>query len=152
MKKKFKLEIVKESEKALFVSPVFSDSGKSLFQEFSERYLNIDPVNLFVLLDSIDRMAETGIQSSFFKYQRPKYVYRFIDSGTLRLYCLKYNDIALVIGGGGVKPRNVRNLISVPELELAVKILEAIQVSLDKSGIKFSELHEHLDDEFEIEL
>ncbi|NUN08048.1 MAG: hypothetical protein HUU54_02620 [Ignavibacteriaceae bacterium] len=152
MKKKFKLEIIKKSDKALFLSVIFSGSSMSLFQEFAEKYYPIDPGNCGILLDSIDKMADFGIQSTFFKYQRSNYVYRFLDSGTLRLYCLKYDDLAIIIGGGGVKPHTVKNLREIPELDLAVKILEAINKKLLLLKIKITELQDYLDIDFEIDL
>ena len=39
----------------------------------------------------------------------------------LRLYCIRYGSVTLIVGGGGAKPKSVRAWQEVPELARSVK-------------------------------
>jgi hypothetical protein len=53
-------------------------------------------------------------------------------TGTVRLYGIRYSKLCIILGGGGIKPPDVKTYQEVPELNVAVKILQRIANEIDK--------------------
>lgn len=74
--------------------------------------------------------SKSGIIDEQFKRESPpKYnVFRIEETEDyLRLYCIKYSHVAIVIGGGGLKDSAKRKLKDNPELKRVVDFLMSIE-------------------------
>lgn len=49
-----------------------------------------------------------------------------MPGSNLRLYCIKYGNSILILGGGGHKPKNKRRLQDVDKLRIENELLNAI--------------------------
>jgi hypothetical protein len=63
----------------------------------------------------------------------------YMDESNLRLYCIRYGHVTLVLGGGGCKPKNIRALQEDPKLESENYLLRKISGILTEA-IKDKEL------------
>ena len=65
-----------------------------------------------MILDALQKIMENGVQERYFRTEG-KYSDRVcaipIDSGKLRLYCLRISDKILILGNGGIKQTRTYN-------------------------------------------
>lgn len=135
--KTIKIQSVAQAAKgSLFTICVEGDS-KSELEKFIVRHNNSYNKDLNIILTAIKKMLE---QSGFLeRYFRPEgkmtdHVCALpIQSGKLRLYCLRINDSVLIAGNGGVK--NSRRYEDCDELNGYVVDLQALDKAL-KVAIK----------------
>lgn len=140
-----KIESVRQTEKAGLFSIIFEGESYNEFEKFILNHKEAYSKDLNVILAAINKMLEA---SGFLeRYFRPEGKMKDhvcalpVDSGRLRLYCLRMSDSVLIAGGGGVK--NTRRYEDSPELNGYVvtlqKLDEAINVAVEKGNITIEE-------------
>lgn len=108
MKKKTTVELIASSETASLYSISFEIDGKTEFEKFVEAF-EADATyrnDYRRILAALQVVLEVGALERFFRPEG-KIEYDLValplDSGKLRLYCLRISDQILVIGNGGIK-------------------------------------------------
>jgi len=131
----------------------YEDKEISELQSFLYKFQDSDLEILQNIYKRIQNIAnKDGMQNSFFKRESPEshHVFRLLETGTLRIYCIIYSNIILLFGSGGYKIEGTRTLKENPHLEKEVldlmKIEDAINRYLDLREMKIT------DDGFEGEL
>lgn len=108
MKKNTTLEMVAQSDKVSLYSISFEKDRTTEFERFmlkfeSESSLNRDFLRIIYALQKI---MEEGALERFFRPEgsmKDSVCALPIESGKLRLYCLRLSDQILIIGNGGIK-------------------------------------------------
>ncbi|MBR1574049.1 MAG: hypothetical protein IJ652_04290 [Bacteroidales bacterium] len=108
VKKKATVELLNESEKASLYSISFEMDGTSEFEKFVAEFemnatYNRDYQRIIAALQAILRI---GALERFFRPEGSMYdsvTALPIESGKLRLYCLRLSDQIVILGNGGVK-------------------------------------------------
>lgn len=102
-----KLQSVAEAEKGSLFSICLEGDSISEFEKFVQKHNESYSKDLNTILTAIKRMLK--VSGFLERYFRPEGEYKDgvcalpIDSGKLRLYCLRINDSILIAGNGGVK-------------------------------------------------
>lgn len=108
MKKKTTVELIASSETASLYSISFEIDGKTEFEKFVEAF-EADATyrnDYRRILAALQVVLEVGALERFFRPEgkiEDDLVALPLDSGKLRLYCLRISDQILVIGNGGIK-------------------------------------------------
>ena len=110
MKKNTTLEMVAQSDKVSLYSISFEKDRTTEFERFmlkfeSESSLNRDFLRIIYALQKI---MEEGALERFFRPEgsmKDSVCALPIESGKLRLYCLRLSNQILIIGNGGIKER-----------------------------------------------
>lgn len=92
--------------------------------------------------------TKTGAAEHFFKLNEGKPgdgVCALFDSPDkkLRIYCIRFANVAIVVGGGGYKPKNIRAYQESPALKKEAEMVIQISKIISKA-IKNKDIH--LDD------
>ena len=119
VKKKTTVELLKESEKASLYSISFEIDGTTEFEKFVTEFemnatYNRDYQRIIAALQAILRI---GALERFFRPEggmNDSVQALPIESGKLRLYCLRLSDQIVILGNGGVK--NTRTYEANPKL------------------------------------
>jgi len=108
MKKKTTVELVASSETVSLYSISFEIDGKTEFEKFVEAF-EADATyrnDYRRILAALQVVLDVGALERFFRPEGKvgdDLVALPLDSGKLRLYCLRISDQILVIGNGGIK-------------------------------------------------
>ena len=108
MKKKTTIELIAGSETVSLYSISFEIDGKTEFEKFVEAF-EADATyrnDYRRILAALQVVLEVGALERFFRPEgkiEDDLVALPLDSGKLRLYCLRISDQILVIGNGGIK-------------------------------------------------
>ena len=108
MRKKTTVELITCSEIASLYSISFEIDGKTEFEKFVEAF-EADATyrnDYRRILAALQVVLEVGALERFFRPEgkiEDDLVALPLDSGKLRLYCLRISDQILVIGNGGIK-------------------------------------------------
>lgn len=103
-----KLEPVKTSEMASLYTIIFENDDMSEFSKFLNRFKDNGKLqrDYQLILYALKKILENGVLERYFR-REGKYSDRVcalpIDSGKLRLYCLRLSDKILILGNGGIK-------------------------------------------------
>lgn len=108
VKKKTSVELMNESEKVSLYSISFEMDGTTEFEKFVREFemnatYNRDYQRILAALQAILRM---GALERFFRPEgsmRDNVQAIPVESGKLRLYCLRLSDQIVILGNGGVK-------------------------------------------------
>lgn len=150
---KIKLQSVAQTEKACLFSICFEGESFSEFEKFISKHKEAYSKDLNIILAAIKRML--SVSGFLERYFRPEGKMKDnvcalpIQSGKLRLYCLRLSDSIMIAGNGGVK--NVRSYEESEELSGYVvtlqKLDEAIKLAVKKGKITIEEHNiENVDD------
>ncbi|MBO5834553.1 MAG: hypothetical protein J6R12_00755 [Bacteroidales bacterium] len=109
----------------------------SLFESFAEQFMDSYPkelVNIYERLKFIGK--EGGARPHFFKFNEGSPgdgVSALYDSPAkkLRLYCIVYGTVAIVLGGGG--PKKVRTWQEDEVLSRQVSLMKRVSVAISKA-------------------
>ena len=139
VKKKANVELLKESQQVSLYSISFQMDGTTEFEKFVEEFemnatYNRDYQRIIAALQAILRIGalerifrpEGGIHDSVQALP--------IESGKLRLYCLRLSDQIVILGNGGVK--NTRTYEEDPKLYGYVLDLQKFEKILNESIAK----------------
>lgn len=110
MKKKTKLDVISESQKATLYSISFEKDGTTEFEKFVSEFelnakYNSDYQRIIAALQAI---LDNGALERFFRPEgkMTDTVHAIpIDGGKLRLYCLRISEQIIILGNGGVKSK-----------------------------------------------
>ncbi len=139
VKKKTTVELLKESEKASLYSISFEMDGTTEFEKLVAEFeinatYNRDYQRIIAALQAILRI---GALERFFRPEgnmNDSGQALPIESGKLRLYCLRLSDQIVIIGNGGVK--NTRTYEEDPKLYGYVLDLQKFEKILNESVAK----------------
>ena len=139
VKKKTTVELLKESEKASLYSISFEMDGTTEFEKFVAEFelnatYNRDYQRIIAALQAILRI---GALERFFRPEgsmNDSVQALPIESGKLRLYCLRLSDQIVILGNGGVK--NTRTYEEDPKLYGYVLDLQKFEKILDENIAK----------------
>ncbi len=133
VKKRATVELMNESEKVTLYSISFEKDGTTEFEKFVAEFemnatYNRDYQRILAALQAILRIGalerffrpEGGINDSVQALP--------IESGKLRLYCLRFSDQIVILGNGGVK--NTRTYEEDPKLYGYVLDLQKFEIIL----------------------
>ena len=155
-----KILSVKETEKAGLFTICFTNDDKSELEKFIAKFKDdaYCQRDLQVILSALQHMLMTsGFLERYFRPEgkmRDRVCALPIESGKLRLYCLRLSDSVLIVGNGGKKTSKTYNeneelngyVISLQKLD------ELIYVAVRKGDIIIEEktLHGFENKEFEL--
>ena len=139
VKKKTTVELLKESEKSSLYSISFEMDGTTEFEKFVAEFeinatYNRDYQRIIAALQAILRI---GALERFFRPEgnmNDSVQALPVESGKLRLYCLRLSDQIVIIGNGGVK--NTRTYEEDPKLYGYVLDLQKFEKILNESIAK----------------
>ncbi|MFY7910650.1 MAG: hypothetical protein ACOVO2_13885 [Emticicia sp.] len=150
---KFKLIKINQlsGQKTKIYSVLLENESKSLFDNFLEENTEKHKPELLEILQRVSSIAKKeGAKEHYFKKAEGTLgdgVEALYDDTNrkLRLYCIRYGSIVLILGGGG--PKNVRALQDDPKLKHENYVLRQISKILTKA-MKEGELrwNNHYDD------
>lgn len=108
MSKTVKLELVDSNDKVSLFTIVFDNDNLSEFGKFMAKFRDNGKLrhDYQVILIALQKILEMGVQERYF---RPEGKFSDnicalpINTGKLRLYCLRLSDKILIIGNGGEK-------------------------------------------------
>ena len=159
-------EIVKienlSGDKTTFYSILIPDENKTLFDIFIEENKSDFNIEVKDILKRLTLIAnKTGARDNFFKLNEGTIgdgVSALYDNpnSNLRLYCIKYGDGIILLGGGGFKPKSIRSLQENPKLKNENYLLRAIsklitQKMRDKD-LLFSKDYKEFEGDFNLEI
>ncbi|MDE6806412.1 MAG: hypothetical protein K2M62_00495 [Muribaculaceae bacterium] len=113
-KKSLKLEPVKATKTASLYTIIFENDDMSEFSKFLTRFKDNGRLqrDYQIILYALKKILENGVLERYFR-REGKYTDRVcalpIDSGKLRLYCLRLSDKILILGNGGIKSTRTYN-------------------------------------------
>ncbi|MEY3442572.1 MAG: hypothetical protein RLZZ519_853 [Bacteroidota bacterium] len=118
MKRSFSIEKLDDlsGKKAVFYSVRFFDEEHNEFENFLEEFGNDFGKEVNEILLKIEKMAfKVGADITFFKDWEGKPgdgVCALADQSekNLRLYCIRFGNVAVILGNGGHKPKTIRAL------------------------------------------
>lgn len=114
MRKSLKIEPVQSSEVASLYTIFFEDDDMSEFGKFLSRFKDNAKLqrDYQIILYALQKILENGVLERYFRPEG-KFADRVcalpIDSGRLRLYCLRMSDKILILGNGGIKETKTYN-------------------------------------------
>lgn len=136
-------EIELSGSECTFYSIRFEGEKESEFMKFVYENNDRHQKDLGDILFNIKDMANRyGAIEKFFKIEEGSILDNLCvlpnKKSKLRLYCLRYSKVAVLLGGGGVKGKGAYQ--DYPELLKKVKILQEVCVLIDKR-IKDGEIY-----------
>lgn len=95
-------------KKATVYSVIIEGNGDTLFEQFVEEHNDAFQPEIISIATRIELIGKkTGARSNFFKEDEGKpgdgVCALYDEEYKLRLFCIKYGTIAIVLGGGGLK-------------------------------------------------
>ena len=114
MKRTAKIEPVKASSSASLYTIIFEDDNVSEFAKFLTRFKDNGRLqrDYQLILYALQKILENGVLERYFRPEG-KFSDRVcalpIDSGKLRLYCLRLSNKILILGNGGIKETKTYN-------------------------------------------
>ena len=133
---KVNIKSLKQTEKNGLFSLVFENEAYSEFEKFIEKFKDNADVSrdLNVILSYIEQMINgAGFLERYFRLEgkmSDNVCALPVQSGKLRLYCLRLSDSVLIAGGGGRKTTRTYNedmdlagyVISLQQLDKIIKV------------------------------
>ena len=113
------------------------DTGISLFQSFLQENQHQFPDEVKDIAKRILSFKEVGARENFFKINEGKPgdgVCALYDDekSNLRLYCIRYGTVLVVLGSGGHKPKTTRRLQETKKLEDENQIMRNLSAEIEK--------------------
>ncbi|MBK7970266.1 MAG: hypothetical protein IPK08_15725 [Bacteroidetes bacterium] len=139
---------------ATIYAVIVDNEESTLFDQFLQGHLAIFSKEIEEIYQTVSIIGhETGARQDFFKEREGKPgdgVCALYDkeNSSLRLYCIRYGTVAIVLGGGAVKPKATRAWQDDPKLkhqaELMIKISADIMKRIRDKEINWSRDGRHL--------
>lgn len=112
-------------------------SGISVFQKFIQENKDGFPDEVKDIAQRIMSFKEVGARHNFFKHEEGKPadgVCALYDKeeSNLRLYCVRYGTVLVILGGGGHKPKTTRKLQETEKLEIENQLMRDLSAEIDK--------------------
>lgn len=120
------------NDKSSFYAIKLLDKPFPEVEEFFEKYIDSENDKIDIIFSNIERMTKRGIFEGFFNDKESKIDDNIscIRVGDLRLYCLRYGKVAVILGGGDYK--HVRSYQDSDELYDHVKLLQMACKQIDE--------------------
>jgi len=149
--------------KAKIYSILPKGRNETLFDEFLKVYQAEYPNEINEIVMKLKQIGcETGARDIYFKHEgdnefkrkNGEYVYRLYEKNgnRLRLYCIKFSSVAIIIGGGGYKDKSIRKWQDDEKLAKEVKQImnycECIFKQLSDGDLYWSIDHKELEGNF----
>lgn len=148
-----KFEIVKikqlSGKKAQIYSVIVGQDKKSVFEQFLQSNYSEYSTEIEDIVSKLKVMStKTGAAEFFFKPNEGKPgdgVCALFDSPNkkLRIYCIRFGSVAIVIGGGGNKPKTIKAYQESPvlkkEAEMMVQISKIISEAIKNKDIQLDD-------------
>ena len=135
---KFTFEIIQlpqlSGKKAGFYSILMENEEQTEAEKFIETLNGTHPQKLDNIIARIRVMAKfRGCEDNFFKLREGKVIENIcaLWEDDIRWYCLKYGKEAVILGGGGIKPKSVGPYQEIPELHNHVIRLQYVLKQID---------------------
>ena len=115
MKYKIVKDIYLSGKKCSIYSVFVEEYNTTLFERFVKEGLSEHKADILNILDRIQVIAhETGARPTYFKEHEGKpgdLVSALFDTPdkNLRLYCIRYGTMLILLGGGGPKPESIKS-------------------------------------------
>lgn len=141
-----KLEQLSGNEATLY-SVLLENEHKTLYQVFLEENLISFKSEVIEMNGRLKAIGKIGAREGFFKLKEGVpgdgvCALYDEDESNLRLYCIRYGNDIVVLGGGGQKPKDIRALQESPKLKKENYVMrslsKAIQEKIRDKEIKFS--------------
>ncbi len=124
-------------DEAAVYSVILEGEEDTLFDKFLDENLSTYPGEIKSIVQRIELMGKKfGAREQFFKLDEGKpgdgvcALYDDPDKN-LRLYCIRYGKLAIILGGGGLKPKDIRAWQEDPKLSQETNYM--INISKDIS-------------------
>lgn len=144
--------------KTTVYSVFIDDEQKTLFDKFIQENL-IHKNELKSVISRLKTIStKTGAQEHFFKQKEGSFgdgieALYDLPSSNLRLYCIRYGTSLIILGGGGIKPKNIRALQENDKLKyenyLLRKIAKIVNQRIKDRDIKFANDYMNFEGELE---
>lgn len=137
-----KIELVELDEFNCGAGHIYSvaldDADQTLYDLFVEENSDKYRTELAEIMHKLNTMSTwTGFTDNYFKLNEGKPgdgVCAITDlRGKLRLYCIRFGNILLVLGGGGPKPKRIRAYEDDPKLLSENLIVRAVSDAMAKA-------------------
>ena len=137
-----KIELVELDEFNCGAGHIYSvavdDADETLYDLFLEENVMEHRSELEEIVHKLNLMStRTGFTDNYFKLNEGKPgdgVCAITDfKGKLRLYCIRFGNILLVLGGGGPKPKTIRAYEEDPKLFSENLIIRAVSDAMSKA-------------------
>ena len=136
MKKSFIIDELKiPGEKCQIFTIHYEGEELSEFDKFLTDHEKKYPKNIEDIVVRISKMKlRNGCPDVYFKDVSTPFdaICRLQKTGNLRLYCIRFGNVALIIGGGGIKEKSKRTYQEVEELNEVVENLKIIYGKIEK--------------------
>jgi len=123
----------KSNHKSSFYAIKLDSETKSEADAFFDKFENTKKEEIEILSGKIDYMVtKRGCLESFFELKESKIDDNIccLKAGKLRLYCLRYSKVAVILGGGDFK--DVNTYQESEDLNKHVKLLQVIYALIDE--------------------
>ena len=118
--------------KCQVLSAIVDEQDESLFEEFLNEYSEQYPQEIEDIYNRLKFIGnEGGAREQFFKQNEGApgdlvcALYDQPDSN-LRLYCIRFGSIAVILGGGGYKSKSIRSWQEDPKLSANAEMMKRI--------------------------
>ncbi len=135
MKKRITIELFEEGEKAnIYTYKV--NNGILEFEKFIDSFMDSEYGKDFEIInDTLDRILEKGAQERYFRPEGKifDYLYAIPQKGLgceLRIFCLKISENLIILGNGGIKPKNVKKYQDIESLNEIAEEMQKISSKL----------------------
>ena len=125
------------SDKVAVYTLLNSHTQTSLFQDFIQDNNNDYPLEVSDIAGRILSFKEVGARENFFKHKEGKpgdLVCALYDdeNSNLRLYCIRYGTVLVILGSGGHKPKTTRALQETKKLDEENQIMRNLSAEIEK--------------------
>lgn len=118
-------------EKAAFYTIKLSGESETEIDKFLTKYSKEKEEQIDAISLKIKQMAETrGCLDTLITKEYDN-IYKFKEE-KIRLFCLRFGKVAIILGGGGIKEPNIRATQDSVELTGYVKLLEFVDQEINK--------------------
>lgn len=121
---------------------IIDDAEKHGLKQFYDEFIETNNKEVNFFMDTLEKIGRIGIKDGFFEDQGGNSIYRLKniptnkkDKPQLRLYCIKWGSMCLIIGGGGKKPDDKRAWQEAPELRRINELLSKIDNYLYENNL-----------------
>ncbi len=124
--------------KASVYSVILNDSNDTLFEVFLKENANEHLSELTNIVLRVKTMGkDTGIIDDFLKIHEGRFgdgvcALYDVPNSKLRVYCIRYGAQIIIIGGGGIKTKEIRALQDSPKLKKENYLMRSISSAIAK--------------------
>lgn len=132
------VELGYSGKASMIYSIIPRGDSQTLFDNFVNEYKNDFREEIKDIINRLNHIGhEFGARISYFKENEGKYgdhvcALYDIPGKNLRLYCIRFGSVAVILGGGGVKDKNVRAWQDDEKLSQEVKLMMECSADISK--------------------